>query len=300
MDTTTPPCAKPARLRPGDTVRLISPASPPEAADVARSVALLEALGLRAELGRHVFDRHGYLAGRDADRLADLNDALADPAVRAIVATHGGRGAYRIADGLDAAAARADPKPLVGFSEVTILHLALWRRAGVPGLHGACWDAERFGVAPARSFHDALLSAEPVTLHARPDDDTAAPTTAGTARGVLLGGNLDMIATAAGWILPSFAGAILLIEDVSKGLGHVDRALTRLVKAGCLDGLRGIAVGQFTGCGAAAGWTVVDVLRDRLALLDVPILGGLPLGHGADAVVVPVGTAAILDANTAR
>jgi muramoyltetrapeptide carboxypeptidase len=278
-------------------VRLVSPASTPEEEGVARSVALLEGLGLRVELGRHVFDRLGYLAGSDADRLDDLDAAIADPGVRAVIATRGGKGAYRIAGDLDFAAMRAHPKPLVGFSEITILHLALWLHAGVPGIHGACWDAERFGELSAASFRGALFTAEPITVQARPDETTAPLTSRGRACGVLLGGNLDMIAAAAGWALPSLQGAILLIEDVEKGLGHLDRHLTRLLRSGCLDGIRGIAVGQFTRCGPSRGWSVLDLLRDRLAPLGVPMLGGLPLGHGADAVAVPVGTEAVLDAD---
>ncbi|WP_348981178.1 LD-carboxypeptidase [Azospirillum sp. TSH100] len=288
---------KPAKLRPGDAVRLVSPASTPDKDGVMHSIRLLESLGLRVELGRHVFDRLGYLAGRDVDRQADLNEALRDPEVRAIIATRGGKGAYRIADGLDFAAMRADPKPLVGFSEVTILHLALWHHAGVPGIHGACWDTDRFGEESAQSFKRSLLSAEPITVCSKPNETTAALTSHGRASGVLLGGNLDMIAAAAGWVLPRLAGAILLIEDVEKGLGHIDRHLTRLLKAGCLDGIRGIAVGQFVGFNESQGWSVVDVLRDRLFPLGVPILGGLPLGHGPDAVAIPVGTKAVLDAD---
>lgn len=117
-----------------------------------RSVQLLENLGLRVELGRHVFDKAGYLAGRDVDRLADLNGALNDPAVRAVIATRGGKGAYRIADSLDFSAMRADPKLLIGFSEVTILHLALWHHASVPGIHGACWDRIGSGRRPLNRF----------------------------------------------------------------------------------------------------------------------------------------------------
>jgi muramoyltetrapeptide carboxypeptidase len=291
------PRLKPAILRRGDRVRLVSPASTPAEDSVMRSVRLLENLGLRAELGCHVFDKIGYLAGRDIDRLADLNDALNEPAIRAIITTRGGKGAYRIADGLDFSAMRADPKLLIGFSEITILHLALWHHARVPGIHGACWDADRFGEASAQSFRRAILTTEPVTIHAGADEATSALTTRGQARGTLLGGNLDMIAAAAGWVLPNLADSILLIEDIEKGLGHIDRHLTRLLKAGCLNGVVGIAIGQFTGFDRAGGWTVVDVLRDRLAPLGVPTLGGLPLGHGPDALAVPVGTEAILDAD---
>ncbi len=289
--------AMPPKLSPGDTVRLVSPASTPTKEGVERSVRLLDSFGLRVELGRHIFDALGYLAGRDADRLADLNDALNDPKVRAIIATRGGKGAYRIADGLDFEAMRAHPKILIGFSEVTILHLALWKNAGVPGIHGACWDAGQFGEESAQSFKRAILTAESITVRSSPIESTAALTTGGQARGILLGGNLDMIATAAGWMLPSLKGTILLIEDVEKGLGHIDRHLTRLLKTGCLDGVVGIAIGQFTGFSPSRGWTVVDVLRDRLASVEVPILGGLPLGHGPNAIALPVGTEAILDAD---
>ena len=113
-----------------------------------------------------------------------------------------------------------------------------------------------------------------------------------------MGGNLDAIANAAGWALPSFDGAILLIEGVGMGLGQIDRQLTMLANAGHLGGLRGIAVGQFAKSGTHGDWTAVDVLRDRLSRLDVPILGGLPIGHGKDPATVPLGTTAMLDADT--
>ena len=287
----------PKLLRQGDLVRLVSPASTPDEDGVTRSVKLLESLGLRVGLGRHVFDKFGYLAGRDEDRLTDINEALADPEVRALIATRGGKGAYRIADGIDFAAMRADPKLLIGFSETTILHLALWHHAGVPGIHGACWDADRFGEASALSFRQAILTSDPITVACRSDEPTASLTTRGNARGILLGGNLDMIATAAGWLLPNLNGAIVLIEDVEKGFGHIDRQLTRLAKAGYLEGIAGIAVGQFTGFGQSDGWTILDVLRDRITPLGVPVLGGLPLGHGSEALALPIGTEAPLNAD---
>jgi muramoyltetrapeptide carboxypeptidase len=286
----------PPALSPGDTVRLVSPASTPSRDGVAQSAATLEALGFKVELGKHVFDRLGYLAGSDEDRLADINDALRDRAVRALVATSGGKGAYRIADKLDFAALRLDPKPVVGFSEITNLHLAIWKHCRVPGIHGAAWNAEQFGPAPAESFQRVLTTADPVTVRSSPHEATSELTTHGVAEGVLLGGNLDSIAGTAGWALPDLDGAILLIEDVEKGLGHIDRHLTRLINAGHLRGVRGVAVGQFTGFKAGnSGWTIIDLLRDRLGQLGVPILGGLPLGHGDNPVAIPVGTPALLD-----
>ncbi|CAN5790182.1 hypothetical protein BH10ACT9_BH10ACT9_57360 [soil metagenome] len=129
----------PLRLRPGDLVRLISPASPPNEVGVAEARSVLESWGLRVDLGENVFTRYGYLAGTDEQRLADFNAALRDPEVRAIVATRGGKGSYRIADRLDFWAARADPKFFVGISDNTALHLSLFRHCRQVGLHGALY-----------------------------------------------------------------------------------------------------------------------------------------------------------------
>ena len=291
---------RPKLVRPiaGDVVRLVSPASTPSEADVDICVKYLEGLGLKPQVGTHALDRLGYLAGRDEDRLSDLNDAIRDFSVRAIIATGGGKGAYRIADGIDFAAMRADPKPLVGFSEITILHLSIWQQCAVPGIHGAAWNPGQSGGTSSNSFVRAISSMEDAVVHSDESESTATLTTSGKVRGILLGGNLDMIATAAGWALPSLNGSILLIEDVEKGLGHIDRTLTRLIKSGCLAGIAGVAVGQFSKFAPSKGLTVIDVLRDRLGVLGVPILGGLPLGHGADALAIPIGTEATLDADS--
>src|SRR4051794_22378181 len=122
------PSVRSPRLCPGDRVRIVSPASPPGRDGVARGVEVFTSWGLQVELGEHVFDQWGYMAGRDEDRAADLNDAFRDPGVRAIIATRGGKGAYRIVDDLDTDAVVRDPKPLVGFSDITHLHLFLWAR----------------------------------------------------------------------------------------------------------------------------------------------------------------------------
>ena len=137
---------------------------------VVRAAEILMGWGLEVEIGRHALDSFGhYLAGRDEDRLADLNDALRDPGVRAILATAGGKGAYRIASGLDFAPARRDPKPLVGFSDITILHLVLWQQCRLAGLHGppGGWH-ECGGSKAAEALRRALMQPEPVTVHQDP------------------------------------------------------------------------------------------------------------------------------------
>lgn len=291
----------PPALKPGDRIRLVSPASTPTRESVARCVEVLESWGLKPEIGEHVFDEYGYLAGKDADRLADLNDAIRDPGVRAIMATRGGKGAYRIADGIDFAAMRNNPKLYIGFSENTIIELALWKHCHVTSIHGGIvsWGVKAQETANIERLRQMLMGAEAVTIHSRNDEPTRALTTHGQATGFLMGGNQDMIATAAGWTLPTLDGAILLLEDVDKRLGFIDRQLTMLEKAGHLQEIRGVAVGRYYLCGGDAitqgNWTAIDVLRDKLKQLNVPILGGLPLGHGDNTESVPLGTHAVLN-----
>lgn len=296
----------PAKLTPGDRVRFVSPASPVPKGSLHQGTKVLENLGLKVEYGAHVYDINGtidYLAGRDEDRLADINEALRDPGIKAIIATRGGKGAYRIADGLDFAAARKHPKLLIGFSENTILHMALLKHGVLGGIHGAPWDAERFGKKAAASFVKAVTSTEPITIRSTKSEPTHVLTTRGKAQGVLIGGNQDSIATSAGWVLPSFDKAILLVEAVNMRLGHIDRQLTMLIQSGIIKNVVGVAVGQYTECGNATDptgdtkCTEIDILRDRFAQLGVPILGGLPIGHGKNPIALPIGTRAQLDAD---
>jgi muramoyltetrapeptide carboxypeptidase len=259
--------------------------------------------GLKPEIGAHVFDEYGYLAGKDEDRLADLDDAIRDPGVRAIIATRGGKGAYRIAGDLDFDAMSQNPKLYIGFSENTIIELAFWKHCHITSIHGGIvsWNVETQEAENIERLRRMIMTTESVHLKSHTEEPTAALTTTGKATGLLMGGNQDMVATAAGWALPSLEGAILLLEDVDKRLGFIDRQLTMLEKAGHLKGIRGVAVGRYFLCGSDAttqgGWTAIDVLRDRLHRLNVPILGGLAVGHGDNTESVPLGTIATLDAD---
>lgn len=289
------------RLSEGDRVRIVAPACTPDREHVARGVEVLTSWGLQVELGEHLFDRWGYMAGRDADRAADLNSALRDPGVRAIFAAMGGKGTYRIVTDLDFEAARHDPKPVVGFSDITHLHLALWDQSRVAGLHGPYPNPSDEGAVWAEALLRALMTTDPVVLQQDTNEATASVTVEGTATGVLIGGNLDAVRTEAGAGLPSLQGAILFLEhQKGTGLGEVDRALTQLARSGSFDGLRGVALGQFLGFEDIAsdptqgGWEITDVLRDHLTRLGVPVLGGLPIGHGRYPTM-PLGTQATLD-----
>ncbi|MEU5940381.1 LD-carboxypeptidase [Micromonospora sp. NPDC047548] len=297
----TEECLRPPALRPGDTVMLVSPSGPTRPERVARGIELLTGWGLRPVLAPNAYARRGYLAGDDALRAADLNTAFADPEVRGVICTRGGYGAQRVVDLVDMAAVRRDPKVVAGFSDITALQFALWRGARLASVHGpgAAWLDERTPLRSAESLHAALMTTEPVTVDAVPAEETFAVRVPGRAAGPLLGGNLCLIAASIGTPdMPDLTGAVLLVEEVQEPPYKVDRMLTHLRRAGVLDGVAGVAVGQFTEC--ADGWdtTIVDVLAERLGDLGVPVLGGLPVGHGQGQLTVPLGTPATLDATT--
>ncbi len=274
-------------------MRLVSPASFPSQDWAERVAATLSGWGLRPEMGRHAMDRLGFMAGRDEDRLADLNAAFRDPEVRAVVTTMGGAGAYRIVDGLDLAAVRADPKPLVGFSDITNLHLALWAGTGLANIHGCVGPGGRTDASARR----LLFSPEPVTLQSDPAALSAQASVAGRATGVLVGGSAGAISNFVGAGLPSLDGTILCLEGAQNP--HFDRLLWALVRSGALRGVRGFAIGDLAGLEpeveTAGAESAVAVLQDRIAGLGVPVLGGLPFGHMADQVCMPLGTIATID-----
>jgi muramoyltetrapeptide carboxypeptidase len=277
------------RLRPGDRVRVLSPASFPSPEWAAQVMDTLAGWGLRPELGAHALDRRGFLAGADEDRLADLNDALRDPGVRAVVTSTGGAGAYRIVDGLDLIAVRADPKPVVGFSDITNLHLALWAATGLAGVHGCVGTGGRTD----ESCRQLLFEAEPITLHAAPSTVTAD----GRATGVLAGGSAGAVSNFLGAGLPRLDGVILCLEGPQNP--HFDRMLWGMLRSGVLDGIRGFAIGDLSGLDPGVAEPGPDqaeaVIRERLGGLGVPILGGLPFGHREDQVCLPLGVTATMD-----
>jgi muramoyltetrapeptide carboxypeptidase len=277
------------RLRPGDRVRVLSPASFPDQAWADHVMDTLAGWGLRPELGKHALDRHGFLAGTDRDRLADLNDALRDPGVRAVVTAMGGAGAYRIVDGLDLAAVRADPKPIVGFSDITNLHLALWAATGLAGVHGCVGPGGRTD----ESCRRLLFDTEPITLHADPSPVTVA----GRATGVLVGGSVGAVSNFLGAGLPRLDGVILCLEGPQSP--HFDRLLWGMLRAGVLAGIRGFAIGDLPGLDPDVDRPgpdqAVTVIHERLGGLGVPILGGLPFGHRTDQICLPLGVTATMD-----
>ncbi|MEU5153238.1 LD-carboxypeptidase [Glycomyces sp. NPDC021274] len=294
---------KPAVLEPGDLVVVPAPGGPTTAAAVARGIAILEGFGLRVELTEHALDTYGWLSAPDEDRLADLQYALDHKEAKAVMTARGGYGTTRIIDEVSFKGLKRHPKLIVGYSDITALHLAVRHHTGLASLHSpmVAWSSNNTA-ATTESLRTALMTTDPVVLTRDPLEPTAAVTVSGTASGPLYGGNLSLLdAEPDDGHLPDSDGAILFIEDTDEARYRIDGMLTRYLRAGHLDGLAGIAVGQFTPDEhdeyKPGEWTMNETLMDRLGGLGIPVLGGLKVGHGLDPRVMPLGTQAVLDAD---
>lgn len=277
-------------------MRVIAASSPFDRASFFRGVGFLAAR-YRVEVAPGTLSRAGFLAGSDATRLAALDAALADPAVAAVIAARGGYGALRIAHAANWQALREHPKWLVGFSDVTSLHVEA-QRAGVCSLHADnAGGLGRSDVEARARFVDALEA----PLRVRHFDGLEV-IHAGSAEGLLSGGNLTVLfsAHAAGRLMLP-AGCILFLEDVTEASYRIDRMLTAMTLAGAFEHVAGVVLGDFTDCSPRPhDVPVEEVLRERLSSLGVPVLAGVPAGHGAVNAPLPLGAPARLDARTRR
>ena len=305
MPSSPPPAAPSARRWPpplgaGARVALVAPAGPLRGeADVERGVANARALGWEPIVGRHVLRREGYFAGRDDERLADLNAALRDDAVDGVWCLRGGYGAMRLLPALDYDALVRRPKALIGFSDVTALHAAVGRRTGLVTFHGPVARGV-LATSSAASLR-AAVAAHADGCGVAPD---ARVLRAGEASGRLVGGNLALLAALVGTpYAPDLAGGILVLEDVNEAVYRVDRMLRQLRLAGMLDAVRGLVFGQCTDCPAESddgARQLDDVLAELADELAIPCLAGVPVGHVDEQWTIPLGAAAVLDAAAGR
>jgi muramoyltetrapeptide carboxypeptidase len=303
------PLRKPPRLRAGDTVGLIEPAGfTDDQFDLELVKNSIAAMGLVPKPARHLAARWGYLAGKDEERAADVNAMFADNSVRAIFAVRGGWGSARILPHLDWKTIRANPKLLIGFSDITALHMAIAARAGFTTIHGPN-AASSWGTLSWESFRALAFEGQtPTYTSPAGSEDRLAQRIGrvrtfrpGKASGPLLGGNLTVLTALMGTpYLPDFDGAILFLEDVDEAEYRVDRMLTQLALGGVLKRVAGVVFGQCTDCRARGpsygGFTLSQVLQQHLEPLGVPAFQGALFGHVPNQFSLPVGARAEIDA----
>lgn len=290
-------------LKPGDRVGLVAVSGPPLPDSLTEAITVLEGWGLVPVPGKHLRDRHPraeYLAGTDAGRAADLQDAWCDDSLAAVFVVRGGYGAVRVLDLLDPAAlAAARPKALVGSSDVTALHEYWAEHLGL-----ATWFTPMVATNaflrddPARAgMHEALFTPFSGRAYTSPSAATLVP---GTAAGRLVGGNLSLLAMtmgARGRAKPSNAGCIGLLEDVTEEVFRIDGMLQTLLRAGWFEGMAGIALGSWKDCGDYA--PIRDLCLEVLAPLNIPLVEELGFGHCDAAASLPLGVTATLEAGPA-
>ncbi len=293
---------RPPRLRKGDRVMLVAPAGPVPADKLEIALARARVLGFEPVLGSAARAHTGYLAGSDEERAADLQRAIDDPDIAAIWALRGGYGGMRTLRHVDLGGLTERPRAFIGFSDNTVIHLAL-ARLGLTSFHGPHAGSDAFPPATTDCFRRVLWEAEPAGRLPDPVNGPERSTLiGGVAEGPLAGGNLAMLAAACGtaWQLDA-RGRIVVIEDIGEPLYRIDRMLLQLRLAGALDGAAGFAFGRFTdlpGDTDESDPSLADVLLSVIGPLGAPAVLGLPFGHADENWTLPLGVRARLDAAT--
>ncbi|MBX3095321.1 MAG: LD-carboxypeptidase [Fimbriimonadaceae bacterium] len=292
----------PKALTPGDKVAIVAPAGKASGqAHVTLAAAKVRSLGFEPAPSRNILARHGYFAGTDEQRASDMNDAIRDPSIRGIIALRGGYGAMRILDQLDYEALRRDPKVLIGFSDITAIHLAFVAE-GVAAFHGPC--AESSWSEYSRATLPVVTRNQPYGGCARVSGgDPLVELVPGRAEGVLTGGNLSMVTAMVGTrYSANLEGSVVVLEDIGEDSYRVDRMLTQLLLAG-LNKAAAVVFGNFRPRARPGSelvdpseFTIGQVWRDRAKAIGVPCFAGLPFGHVTANHILPLGIRARVDA----
>ena len=283
------PIIKGYRLQPNQTVGIIAPASPVNQSEISEGLKLLESFPLKIKQGEHIFDHLNYLAGSDNDRVSDLHRMFSDPEIKAIFCARGGYGSARLLNDIDFDLIRKNPKIIVGFSDLTALLLALFNKSGLITIHGPTLSDlpknknwEHLSSLIARPYKPQIFFKQEKEINK------------GIARGILLGGNLSTLCSLLDTpFLPSFEGVILFLEEKGESPYKLDRMLTQLLLSGRLNRLSALIIGQIEDCGEME--IINSMLQERLGRLTIPVVAGLPVGHGNENISLPLGLPAVLD-----
>lgn len=306
----SPRLLKPPRLKPGSVMGIVSPAGATfvrEQLDIVLDA--VKGLGMVPRLAPHLLDRYGYLAGKDPDRAADINQFFADPQVKAILPIRGGWGSTRMLPYLDYEQIRQNPKIIVGFSDITALILGIHAQTNLVTFHGPN-GLTGWRTTQTEYFRRILFSAESVmfqNVKDGDDDNRLMPVkyrkktiTPGQARGKLIGGNLSVLSAMVGSpYVPNLKGTILFLEDVGENIYRIDRMMTHLKIAGLFDQLAGFIFGQCTRCLPDADYgslTLEEVVWDHIQPLGIPAWYGATIGHIEQILTLPIGLDVEIDA----
>ncbi len=286
------PAILPAPLTPGATIAVAAPAGAFDRPRFERGLAVLQALGFRTVIPDGLFEQQRYLAGTDAHRADLLNRLFSDESVQAIMCARGGFGSLKTLSRLDFDLIRENPKIFGGFSDISVLLSVIFEKTGLITFHAPVITAlAEAGEKTTAAMTAVFTSTEAIVIRA----SAAGPVRPGRAEGVVRGGNLASLCQLTGTpYQPDFRGSLLLLEDINEAPYRIDRMLSQMRLAGCLEGVTGVLLGSFDRCGDID--EIHEIVRHCFSS-GVPILGGLPVGHNGDNLTLPLGLPAALDAD---
>ncbi|MBR1672065.1 MAG: LD-carboxypeptidase, partial [Fretibacterium sp.] len=283
---------------------ILAPGSYTSDKDFEGSLELLKAQGYRVKLAPSATAMYEHFAGTDRKRAADINAFFKDDDVKAILCVRGGYGSARILDRLDYKMIARHPKPFIGFSDITALHIALGERAGISTIHGpmlVSFVRPNFNSEYTRAqFFDGLRRTEPLGEIPMPEGRALETVMPGEAEGVIVGGNLTVLTSLVGTPYElNGKGALLLLEEVGERPYRIDRMLNQLWQSGLLSRVNGILLGDFVGCESdeinpVEDFTLSQVLTHYARLSHKPVIRGVPSGHGRYNVFLPLGVHAVM------
>ncbi|SMD37356.1 muramoyltetrapeptide carboxypeptidase [Reichenbachiella faecimaris] len=304
---------KPKALKKGDTIGLITPASAVTRQAFEKAVDNLESMGFEAKYSENMSVRKGFLAGTDQQRLDDLHQMFKDPNIDGIVCARGGYGSGRLLSKINYDLIKANPKVLMGYSDITALLYGIHKKTGMVCFHGPV-GASEYSEFTEKGFERVLMKGKTAKFDVpkawEEIEDPAfqtLPIVAGVAEGALVGGNLSLMCSLMGTPYDiDFKDKIVFIEEIGESPYRVDRMLTQLLNSGKLSQAKGIAIGVFKGCETkpddpdfALSTSLENVLKDRFSNFNIPVLYGLPIGHIDDNATLPFGIQAELDVEKA-
>lgn len=298
---------KPKTLKKGDIIGLVAPSGPVEQLSTVEAAAEgLCKLGFQVKVGKSCYLKYGYLSGKDHERADDLNSMFQDKNIAGILCVKGGYGLTRILDLLDYDVIRQNPKVLIGYSDITALHLALNKKCNMVTFHGPVgYDlAGEFNEFSKSFFLKALTSDEPMGELFNPEGRDISCLHSGKTSGEIIGGNLSLIAATIGTEYEiDTKGKLLLIEDIGEEPYRVDRMLTQLRMAGKFHDCNGIIIGDWNNCNPVnpeRSLTLNEVFNDIILPFKKPTICNVAAGHCTPKLTIPFGVQTILDADACK
>ena len=282
---------RPQRLKKGDAVGIVAPASHFDLDTFHKGVAVLESMGFNPVMDGGLYEKEEYFAGPDEHRADLINRYFSDEKIKAIICARGGFGSIRVLSLLDFQSIQANPKCFVGFSDITAVLSVLSQKCGFTVFHGP--NVTTLAKATQKT-KDAFYSALATDRSVRMKAQKRFILKPGTATGQVAGGNLTTLCHLLSTpYQPDFTDRLLLLEDTGEAPYRIDRMLTQMKLAGCFDGIVGLVLGTFRGCGRKD--EIYRIVLDAFQEYDIPILAGLPVGHGQSNLMVPMGLTATMD-----